>query len=114
MAEYIEREAVQQVLYGIANGLSVGEAEALKTKDIKALYKIKGAKEILDSVDNDLCFVPAADIQPVKRGRWLHFNDDGIVFCSACEHEAYWDTDYGQQLFDYCPYCGADMGGDTE
>ena len=32
-----------------------------------------------------------------------------IKFCSICGNEAYWDTDYGQQLFDYCPYCGADM-----
>lgn len=51
--------------------------------------------------------------QPVKRGRWFHINDEGIVYCSECNNEAYWDTDYGQQLFDYCPYCGARMDGDT-
>jgi len=35
-------------------------------------------------------------------------NDKNYGFweCSRCRHEAYWDTDYGQQLFDYCPYCG--------
>ena len=53
--------------------------------------------------------IPAADVQPVKRGKWIHFTDDGFIFCSECYKEAYWDTDYGQQLFDYCPYCGADM-----
>ena len=45
--------------------------------------------------------------QTVKRGRW-----DGTTtffICSVCHKEAYWDTDYGQQLFDYCPYCGAKM-----
>ena len=67
MAEHISREAIKQVLYGIANGLSVGETEALKTKDVKALYKIKGAKEILNAIDNDLSFIPAADVQPVDR-----------------------------------------------
>lgn len=59
----------------------------------------------------------AADVQPVKHGKWLHFNNDSnFIFCSECKHEAYWDTDYGQQLFDYCPYCGARMmkDGDTE
>jgi hypothetical protein len=66
MNEYISREAVEQVLCGIANGLSVRETEALKTKDVKALYKIKGAKEILNAVDNDLCFIPAADVQPLS------------------------------------------------
>lgn len=58
--------------------------------------------------------MPATDVQPVKRGKWLHINDDGIIFCSECENEAYWDTDYGQQLFDFCPYCGARMDGDIE
>ena len=53
-----------------------------------------------------------ADVQPVKRGKWIHFTDDGFIFCSECYKEAYWDTDYGQQLFDYCPNCGADMRGE--
>lgn len=73
MAEHISREAIEQVLCGIANGLSVGETEALKTKDIKALYKIKGAKEILNTIDNDLCFIPTADVQSVVR-------------CKDCKH----------------------------
>ena len=53
--------------------------------------------------------VQAADVQPVKRGRWYHINNEGFIYCSECQNEAYWDTDYGQQLFDYCPYCGAKM-----
>lgn len=62
---------------------------------------------------SDVVNAPAADVQSVKHGKWMHNNDDGIILCSECEHEAYWDTDYGQQLFDYCPYCGARMDGDT-
>ena len=60
--------------------------------------------------------MPTADVQPVKKGKWLHLNSDSFIFCSECKHEAYWDTDYGQQLFDFCPYCGARMikDGDTE
>ena len=50
-----------------------------------------------------------SEMQPVKRGRWYHINNEGIIYCSECQNEAYWDTDYGQQLFDYCPYCGAKM-----
>lgn len=34
--------------------------------------------------------------------------------CSACHNEAYWDTDYGQQLFPYCPYCGAKMSKEED
>jgi hypothetical protein len=62
--------------------------------------------------------IPAADVQPVKHGRWEKDEKRNSFekFCSICKHEAYWDTDYGQQLFDYCPYCGARMmkDGDTE
>lgn len=54
--------------------------------------------------------VVKTDVQPVKCGKWLHFNNDiNFIFCSDCKREAYWDTDHGYQLFDYCPYCGAKM-----
>lgn len=111
MNEYINREAVEQVLRRIANGLSVGETNALEIKDVKALYKIKGAKEILNTVDNDLSFIPTADVQIMKYGRW-----DGYI-CSECNVCA----DYfvsGDFYFDekpnFCPNCGARMGGDAE
>ena len=89
MPEYISREAIKQVLCGIANGLSVGETEALKTKGVKALYKIQGAKEILNAIDNDLSFISAADVQPVKRGHWYHNTSKYIseldaYFIQAC------------------------------
>ena len=38
----------------------------------------------------------------------LHYGEP-VYYCSNCNSEAYWDTNYGQQLFDYCPYCGAYM-----
>ena len=57
----------------------------------------------------------ASDVQPVKRGKWLHFNNENFIFCSECKREAYRDSDDNQHLFDYCPYCGAKMikDGDT-
>ena len=48
-----------------------------------------------------------------KRGKWIEAKPmSGRIgkVCSACGNEAYWDTDYGQQLFEYCPYCGSDNG----
>ena len=57
--------------------------------------------------------VPAADVQPVRHGRWEK-NDDGIMVwweCSECHRNAWYD---GDNLFDYCPDCGAKMdGGET-
>lgn len=52
--------------------------------------------------------LPTIEAVPVVHGKWVK-NDIGIYFCSVCDSEAYWDTDYGQQLFDCCPFCGADM-----
>ena len=61
----------------------------------------------------------APTIEPERTGKWikgidvpnrnpyLHLAE--AFYCSECLNEAYWDTDYGQQLFDYCPNCGARM-----
>lgn len=75
--------------------------KASTVEEAKALFM---AKDVIYSQQKY-----AADVQPVRRGKWLHLNSDSFISCSECEHEAYWDTDYGQQLFDYCPYCGAKM-----
>lgn len=98
MPEYISREAIEQVLCGIANGLSVGEAEAIKTKDIKTLYKIKGAKDILNTVDNDLCFIPPADVKPIVYAHKT-INVGRRSYCSNCGKLAIME--------DFCSKCGA-------
>lgn len=112
MAEHISREAIKQVLYGIANGLSVGETEALKTKDVKALYKIKGAKEILNAIDNDLSFISAADVQLVKHGRWIIKGQE--IYCSECDTESSYNSFGASQFTRFCPNCGARMIKDGE
>ena len=73
MDEYISREAVFQVVHGIARGIADRDIEALKAKDMKAFYMTKGAKEILDSVDTDLCYIPAATVQPIDR--WISIEE---------------------------------------
>ena len=63
--------------------------------------------------------VPAADVEPVKRGRWIYNIESGECVCSACGENALSfrkDTLYGGDLYetcltDYCPNCGADMRG---
>ena len=112
MDEYISREAVFQVVHGIARGIADGDIEALKAKDMRALYKAKGAKEILDSVDTDLCYIPVADVQPVKHGYWKE-EEPRVLKCSVCGEYA--PMNYlGQNCIDsrYCPWCGTKM--DTE
>lgn len=55
----------------------------------------------------DLCDtfgdIPAADVTPVRRGRWIE--EDGIQICSECGEEHEWE-DYRAP---YCDTCGAKM-----
>lgn len=46
-----------------------------------------------------------------QESHWVR-NDSGIYFCEFCKNEAYWDTENGQQTFEYCPYCGSKMTED--
>jgi hypothetical protein len=66
-----------------------------------------------------LKYVPTIDAVPVVCGEWKRGREflsyprvpfiGDAYYCSNCEEEAYWDTDYGQQLFGFCPNCGAKM-----
>ena len=54
--------------------------------------------------------MPAADVAPVRHGRWEEASDgDGIVcpFCRTDFCTIIYDTEY----FNYCPNCGAKMDG---
>lgn len=59
--------------------------------------------------------LPAADVQPVKRGRW--FLRGGNWCCSACNRKTLLTLEsnvggckeYGTVKTDYCPNCGAKM-----
>ena len=50
--------------------------------------------------------IPAADVAPVRHGRWLCVDTDTEQFflCNRCKKKEYWESDY-------CPSCGAKMDG---
>ena len=115
MAEYIKRKILVDLV--LSKLRFMGDARIMNKNDERVLSEIDGYEKAMDAVhqlllDEDLI----EDIEPVKCGKWFHINNDSFIYCSECNNEAYWDTDYGQQLFDYCPYCGAKMikDGDTE
>ena len=59
-----------------------------------------------------LNYIPAADVQPVKRGVWKEHTvySEDYMTCSNCWHSFnYCDND--TERFNYCPNCGADMRG---
>lgn len=64
--------------------------------------------------------VPAADVEPVRRGRWECVYDDSTgetdITCSRCKNTrtvngCFVSTDGKSCYFedDYCPSCGAEM-----
>ena len=61
--------------------------------------------------------VPAADVRPVVRGKWIRRSDDSCVAtCSVCgkeNHYAFCIMSLAEQSLVqqdmFCPFCGADM-----
>lgn len=65
--------------------------------------------DMLDEID---CFQPAADVAPVRHGRWIEQEKYtfGVMYdCSICGDRI---LDNGHS-WNYCPNCGAKMDGDT-
>ena len=86
--EYIEREALLCMVQPDDPG------------DEMAVITIATAKKLIRSLAH-CC--PAADVAPVRRGRWIE--EDGIQICSECGEEHEWE-DYRAP---YCDTCGAQM-----
>ena len=91
MAEYIEREAAKDELLSWA--VCINHPEHLMRED---------AIHVLDAI-------PAADVEPVKRGRWLCVDTDAEQFflCNRCKKKEYWESNY-------CPNCGCRMDGGAD
>ena len=60
-----------------------------------------------------LCDFPAADVQPVKHGRWISVGHKLSRICSVCDRdEPYKFADDNANVYDYCPHCGVKMDGE--
>lgn len=103
MVEYISREAAENLFYTVdpENDGSDGGTIIL----MPGTYNSAEIEEMLDNL-------PAADVEPVRHGRWLKCFEDWRQQiegskCSACGFEY-----YGTNIirFRYCPNCGAKMG----
>ena len=76
-------------------------------------------KDLSERIDRRIQRVPAADVQPVRHGRWIWDEANWWHKCSACGMTFGYDDiyelfDHGFQLANYCPNCGAKMdGGET-
>ena len=86
MTEYIERKALRDTLY---------DADAITMSGIKILNQF-----------------PAADVAPVRHGRWVSVPHKLARVCSMCNRdEPYKFADIDADVYEYCPNCGAKMDG---
>lgn len=57
--------------------------------------------------------IPAADVAPIRRGRWTDHSDEwdgGYYECSVCgEAFTFIEGTPKENLYNYCPNCGAKM-----
>lgn len=61
---------------------------------------------LVEAVHGALLIVPAADVAPVRHGRWVINSDGYYPQCSQCM-----DEPQGGVMTDYCPNCGTKMDG---
>lgn len=89
MAEYIEREALLEAISKVG-GSPLSEWNTVG---------------VVSLVVNQ----PAADVAPVRRGRWLDVDcfDIGFWQCSCCGFLS--EAIAAPKLYKYCPNCGAKL-----
>ena len=92
MAEYIEREAVLAKCREIAACEWNHRASPVSWAD--------AYEQFAEDVEG----ITAADVEPVRHGRWLYVDTDTEQFflCNRCKKKEYWESNY-------CPNCGGKM-----
>lgn len=78
-------------------------------------YNTVNGKSICAARKDELAAIPAADVAPVRHGRW-YLTEEGDLECSNCKNltaicECGEDRTYRKP---FCPNCGAKMEVDHE
>ena len=97
MAEYIEREALREILDGWR------DAHA----DVDDVHGCGLLEDVICEVDAQT----AADVAPVVHGRWIYDEKAQRPYCSVCKGYFYGATN---SPMSYCPNCGAKMDGGAD
>lgn len=102
MAEYIDRGKLVEFLKQVRRDLP-HDSKDFFTRD----EMILNFQQFVESKS----FVPSEDVEPVRRGKWLNTRDENKKMCSCCEI-IHFIAQYPFGKINYCPNCGARMGGE--
>ena len=94
MAEYMDKNAAVSILEAMSRN---ADCECIKKRLEKAAKR--------------LSIIPAADVAPVVRGRWVHLGGDEWC-CSACGFVITTEGSWDKPTKKCCEDCGARMDGD--
>ena len=100
MAEYIEREALMRRIKEI----HCSECDSYNGVRCRACW----VDDTLDYIDSE----PAADVSPVRHGKWRYYHKQNIAVCTECGFERNLDENFGRSVS--CPNCGAKMEAKEE
>lgn len=95
--EYIERSEALSRLTG-------------KARCVNSPGKVRAFATAINVIET----MPAADVEPVRHGRWIHVPGKQTRVCSRCEtDEPYKFADEDTDIYSWCPHCGAKMDGEA-
>lgn len=99
MKEYIEREALMRRI------------KEIHCADCNSYHGVRCRACWVDDTFGYIDSEPAADVVPVRHGRWEYegptINTYGMVKCTVCN---WWTIDPSvSTVYHYCPNCGARM-----
>lgn len=100
MVEYIEREAVHRIMVGL-------QGYVWKSPENGKIHITVDGDDVNFGVDK----IPAADVAPVRHGRWISNEFCLDYYCSNCGCSCPCDMYGGPSLSDFCPDCGTKMDG---
>ena len=69
----------------------------------------RGYQIAVQDIAKGLNAIPAADVRPVVRGKWIVRGQD--IYCSACKSESGYNPFGASSFSNFCPNCGAEMDG---
>lgn len=105
MGEYIKKDKLIKAFYD--------EMQSMKNTN-----RSEAADNVFGILMRYVNSFEAADVQPVKHGRWIEHHD--LIECNVCGFEVKdtycekRDITSSETSYDYCPKCGARMDGEQQ